>query len=131
MDTNTGEMIEWASASSMAGSTHFGEIVKGLLAAGVESYYADYRANRKTYYVPSGETQTMELPPPAVKIAQVFDGAAVRAAVLGAQKGEVKYPQFLELTRAAGCVGYIVWLVGRHVTYFGRMGETHVEHFPQ
>ena len=32
MDTNTGEMIEWASASSMAGSVHFGEIVKGLLA---------------------------------------------------------------------------------------------------
>jgi hypothetical protein len=40
------------------------------------------------------------------------------------------YPEFLRLSRAAGCVGYVVWLAGRHVTYFGRRGETHVEHFP-
>lgn len=131
MDTNTSEVIEWACASSMAGSVHFGEIVNRLQTAGIESYHADYRANRKTYYVPTGESKTMELPPPAIKIAQVFDGAAVHAAVLGAQKGDVKYPQFLELTRAAGCVGYIVWIAGRHVTYFGRLGETHIEHFPQ
>jgi len=24
-----------------------------------------------------------------------------------------------------------VWITGRHVTYYGRAGETHIEHFPQ
>jgi len=24
----------------------------------------------------------------------------------------------------------MVWIAGRHVTYFGRKGEMHVEHFP-
>jgi hypothetical protein len=27
-------------------------------------------------------------------------------------------------------MGYVVWLAGRHVTYFGRRGATHVERFP-
>jgi hypothetical protein len=30
----------------------------------------------------------------------------------------------------AGCVGYIAWLAGKQVAYFGRRGETHVERFP-
>ena len=37
------------------------------------------------------------------------------------------YPEFLRLSRAAG---YVTWIAGRHVSYFGRRGETHVEHFP-
>ncbi|MDE3208432.1 MAG: DUF1398 family protein, partial [Pseudomonadota bacterium] len=124
MDGNIYNTIEWASKVSMEGEVPFAEIVRTLLAAGVESYYADYRANRKTYYLPNGEAVTMELPAPLVRIAHAFDDAAVHAAVVGAQKGEVKYPYFLELTRFAGCVGYIVWLSGGHVTYFGRNGET-------
>ena len=47
-----------------------------------------------------------------------------------AREAEVMYPQFLRLSRAAGCVGYVTWITGRHVTYFGRRGETHVERFP-
>jgi len=31
---------------------------------------------------------------------------------------------------AAGCVGYFVQIMGRCVIYFGRKGESHVEHFP-
>jgi hypothetical protein len=40
------------------------------------------------------------------------------------------YPEFKRLSEQAGCIGYIVWITGRHVTYFGRNGETHVERFP-
>lgn len=131
MDTNTREIIEWASHASLSGSAHFGEIVKALLEAGVESYHADYRTNHKTYYLPNGDTLTTELPPHATTIPREFDAQAVQAAVRGAQQRQVKYPQFLDMTRAAGCIGYIVWLAGQHVTYFGRNGETHTEHFPQ
>jgi len=32
---------------------------------------------------------------------------------------------------AAGCTGYLVSFPGQRAVYFGRTGETHVEHFPQ
>lgn len=40
------------------------------------------------------------------------------------------YPEFKQLSQRAGCVGYTVWIEGRHVVYHGRRGETHVERFP-
>jgi len=123
--------IEWAAKSSHDGTAHFGEIVKALIEAGVESYHADYRANRTTYYLPDGASHSIALPPPPTPIAEPFDAAGVQAAIRGAQRGEVMYPQFMVLSRAAGCVGYVVWIAGRHVSYFGRRGETHVEHFPK
>ena len=67
---------------------------------------------------------------PGEQIPQDFDAQALQAAIRGAQLGEVKYPEFLKLSMAAGRVGYIVWIAGRHVTYFGRRGEVHIERFP-
>ena len=40
------------------------------------------------------------------------------------------YPEFKVNSQRAGCIGYTVWIDGRHVTYAGRRGETHVERFP-
>jgi hypothetical protein len=42
----------------------------------------------------------------------------------------VMYPEFKRLSQRAGCVGYVVWIAGRHVSYHGRRGEVHVERFP-
>ena len=61
---------------------------------------------------------------------EAFDTNALRSAIAGAQRGAVMYPQFKRLSMAAGCIGYTVWITGRHVTYYGRHGETHVERFP-
>lgn len=36
---------------------------------------------------------------------------------------------FKTLSQQAGCVGYTVWIAGRHVRYFGRGDDTHVERF--
>ena len=72
----------------------------------------------------------MALHTPSSPVADVFDAEAVRASIRGAQRGEVRYPEFVQRTVAAGCVGYIVWITGRHVRYFGRRGEDHVEPFP-
>lgn len=116
--------------ASNEGRIHFGQVVGNLVSAGVESYAVDYRTGRATYYMPCGETLTLELEAPKREIATEFSGSAIKEAILGAQRGEVMYPQFKQLSQAAGCVGYTVWLAGRHVAYYGRKGETHVEHFP-
>lgn len=96
----------------------------------MESYFADYRRGETTYYLPTGQSHSVRLHPPAVAIADAFDSGEVIAAIRGSQRGEVQYPEFVRRTMGAGCVGYFVWLAGRHVRYLGRRGEDHVEHFP-
>ena len=130
MNDTVRQTIERCARSSRDGSAHFPDIVAALAGAGVESYFADYRAASTTYYLPDGSTWAVELAPPDVAIADAFDADGLRAAIRGAQAGTVMYPEFLRLSRSAGCVGYVVWIAGRHVAYFGRRGETHVERFP-
>lgn len=130
MNPSLREQIEAVFKASNAGSIHFGEVIGRLMAAGVESYHVDYRAGRSTYYWPDGMTLDLHFETPAASIADAFHADQVRAAVLGAQQGRVMYPEFKALTHAAGCIGYTVWIAGRHVAYLGRRGESHVEHFP-
>ncbi len=130
MQENTRAAIVSTFDASMQGRIHFGQVVGQLLAAGVEAYHVDYRAGRATYYLPEGDTLDLGFERPHSSIPDAFDGDAVRAAIRGAQQGRVMYPEFKQLTQQAGCVGYTVWLAGRHVTYLGRRGETHVERFP-
>jgi len=124
------QAIQEAAQGSSEGRLHFGQVVAMLAQAGVESYACDYRAHKTTYYLPSGEALSIELELPEVPVADAFDVQGIKAAILGAQQGEVKYPQFKRLSLEAGCVGYVVWIAGRHVSYFGRKGEMHVERFP-
>ena len=130
MDATTRDVIERCAAASHAGEQHFGRAIATLSGVGVESYFADYRAGTTTYYLPDGRHLAVAAPQPDVAIATAFDTGAIRAAILGAQRDEVRYPEFVRRTRAAGCVGYFVWLAGRHVAYHGRRGESHVERFP-
>jgi len=130
VQATTERTIRETLAASNAGRIHFGQVVATLVEAGVESYAIDYRACRATYYLPDGDTLAVEQPPPEAPIGDAFDTAAVIAAIRGAQAGRVMYPEFKRLTQAAGCIGYTVWLAGRHVSYFGRRGEVHIEHFP-
>jgi uncharacterized protein YbcV (DUF1398 family) len=130
MNPKPQELILEAASSSAEGRIHFGQVIGLLMQAGVESYVADYRTRRTTYYLPDGDTLDLDTPMPDVDIAMDFDAAALQAAIRGAQQGSVMYPQFKKLSRQAGCIGYTVWIAGRHVSYFGRKGETHVERFP-
>ncbi len=130
MNDTTRQTIERCASASKDGLAHFPDIVAALAGVGVESYFADYRAGITTYYLPDGSTHAVALAPPEVAIADAFDAAGVQQAIRGAQSGRVMYPEFLRLSRAAGCVGYVTWIAGRYVTYFGRRGETHVERFP-
>ena len=130
MERSVELVIQNTFKQSNAGEIHFGQVVHQLSEAGVESYHVDYRACRATYYMPDGEALTLGLDAPVVEIAQVFSVAAIKNAIVGAQQGNVMYPEFKRLSQLGGCVGYTVWLTGRHVTYFGRDGDTHIERFP-
>jgi len=130
MDPSVESIIRETVNASNEGRIHFGQVVGKLLAVGVESYQVDYRACRMTYYVSNDKTLTLEMPAPEVEIARNFSVQAIKAAILGAQRGEVMYPEFKRLSQRGGCVGYTVWLTGRYVSYHGRHGETHVEKFP-
>lgn len=130
MDIRTQTLINEAATGSNEGRLHFGQVIELMIRADIESYVADYRAGRLTYYLPDGDSLSLALEIPHTDIAQAFDAGAVKAAIRGAQQGVVMYSGFKHLTMLAGCTGYTVWVAGRHVTYFGRSGETHIEHFP-
>jgi uncharacterized protein YbcV (DUF1398 family) len=129
MNETTLSTIRATFEASNQGTIHFGQVIGQLVGAGVESYHVDYRSGRTTYYLPDGSTADFNFPP-QYAIADVFDGDAVRAAILGAQQGRVMYPEFKTLSQRAGCVAYTVWIAGRYVVYLGRRGETHIERFP-
>lgn len=130
MNETTRATIQATFDASNSGTIHFGHVIGQLVGVGVESYHVDYRSGRTTYYLPDGTTADFSFERPHQGIADAFDAAAVRAAILGAQQGRVMYPEFKRLSQQAGCVGYTVWIAGRHVVYHGRRGETHVEQFP-
>lgn len=130
MNTELIQLIEEGLAASLAGTGNFGEHVMKLASKGVESYRVDYRLENTAYFLPNGETHVLPLPTRPHVVGATFDASELTAAIRGSQAGEVKYPEFIARSMRAGCVGYTVWISGRHVTYFGRNGETHVEKFP-
>lgn len=130
MNTNTRQIIEESVAGSYAGTRSFPSHVQAVAGQGVESYRVDFREQASTYFLTSGESHTVDMPAHPVAIAEAFDAPAVSAAIRASQQGQIKYPEFIDRVMRAGCVSYTVWIAGRHVAYFGRRGETHIEPFP-
>ena len=130
MNPNTKEVIEKCAHESRAGLLTFSEVLSRLVDVGVESYFADYRNNSTTYYLSSNEAHSVPMEMPLVEIPNSFSKDGIVSAILSAQSDAVRYPEFLKLTMSAGCIGYIVWITGKHVSYFGRQGEVHAERFP-
>ena len=131
MNLNTKEAIEKSTHESHAGLLTFPEFLGHLIEVGVESYFADYRNQSTTYYLSTNEAYTVPLTMPLIEIPTSFNTEGVVSAIRGAQADMVRYPEFLKLTMSAGCIGYMVWITGKHVSYYGRQGEVHVEHFPK
>jgi uncharacterized protein YbcV (DUF1398 family) len=130
MNDTTQAVVQATFDASNHGRIHFGEVISRLVSVQVESYHVDYRSGRTTYFFSGSETMDLAFERPQQAIGDTFDREAVRSAILGAQQGRVMYSEFKTLSQRAGCVGYTVWIAGRHVVYHGRRGETHVERFP-
>lgn len=128
---NSQNIIE-ASRATLAGTLPFPDFVGTLLGEGVECYHVDFIAMRKTFYGGGNEMvmapmNYSELPP----VARDFDLEALRAAIQDSQLNGQKFREFTDRAMAAGVHGYMVFLRGQRVTYWGRQGELHTEHFPQ
>jgi len=111
----------------------FPQIVKQLMQAGFERYSVDFCKATASYYLPCGESITIDAPCEETPIPEMFDAATIQAAIKEAQMNVpgYSYMGFRKKVMAAGCVGYIVSFIGKRAVYFGRTAETHVEHFPQ
>ncbi len=110
----------------------FPQILGALSNAGIEGYFADLRRAVKVYYLPDGDSVEIATGAATPAVAEAFDATGIAAAVRWAQSAAAGYTYkgFCDRVMAAGCMGYLVSLPGRRAVYFGRTGETHVEHFP-
>lgn len=130
MNMHVKTVVEGCSKGSENDSLTFPQVLGKLAEAGVEGYTADLRRAAKTYYLPNGESIDIPAHRLNVPVAETFDAARVESAVRQSQRNEHTYRDFCRKIADAGCAGYIVSLPGRRAVYFGRTGETHVEHFP-
>lgn len=130
VDPSTKQIIEESIAGSYAGTRSFPAHVMAVASQGVESYRVDFRQHASTYFLPDGDSHTVDMPSHAVAIADAFDESAVVTTIRAVQQSQIDYPAFIDRVMRAGCVGYVVWIAGRHVAYFGRRGETYIEPFP-
>jgi uncharacterized protein YbcV (DUF1398 family) len=124
------EVLKHSTAGSLTGTVDFPEVVRSLVAEGVESYYADLVRMEKTFYTPGGETHVEKMDFPVLPVGLEFDQTEVLSAIRASQAGTQKYPEFLHRVIVAGATSYKVFLAGRKAIYFGRKGELHVENFP-
>lgn len=127
---NADQILEAAQAT-LTGSLPFPEIVRNLLANGVEYYHVDYACKSFSFYSAAGGVAIApilfeDLPP----IEPDFNTQALCAAILDSQQNGQKFRIFCQRAVKAGVQGYFAFLRGRRVTYFGRQGEQHTEWFP-
>lgn len=118
-------------AESQAGKLIFPEVVRRLLAAGVESYFCDLARGEETFYMADGGTHVEKMTLSVSPVAAEFSSTGIVAAIRGAQTDAIRYPEFVKQSTAAGVIAYWAFLTGRKVIYFGRKGEQHIEEFPR
>lgn len=123
-------IIQECARGALIGELNFPEIIGKLAEIGVERYHADYSRQEITYYMPDGDSLVISTPHPFHSVSVEFAAPSVVAAIRQSQQNEHTYLDFIRKTMSAGCVGYFVQLTGRRVIYFGRDGDSHVEHFP-
>lgn len=130
MDHSTTSIIDECTRGSDEERLTFPIIIAQLAAAGIERYSADMCRWEKTYFLASGESLVVPCKRIAGEPVTTFSAHGVESAVRDSQSQSIKYNEFCRRVLSAGCVGYIVSIVGRRAIYFGRSGEMHIEHFP-
>lgn len=125
------EIVSEAARATLDGSIPFPEVVRRLIETGVEYYHVDYVALQMRFYSATGNVVTTPIPYEALPpVAADFDAAGLRAAILDSQRHGQHYRDFTRRAMEAGVQGYIAFLRGLRVTYWGRGGDQHTEWFP-
>jgi uncharacterized protein YbcV (DUF1398 family) len=125
------EFLHETLQKALAGTIAFPDVVRTLVAEGVESYRVDLVRLEETFYMPDGSTHVEKMEYPAKSIAEYFAVDNVIGAIRDSQAGKCKYREFLSRVMDAGTSSYVTYLKGRKVIYFGRNGDFHVEEFPR
>ena len=129
MNARMKDVVREMSEASDQERITFPDVVKALTEVGIERYHADLLAGRKTYYLPAGDFEDVEVHK-VVGAARAFSAGGVEKAVRAIQRQAIAYREFCRQIADAGCVGYFVSLAGRRAVYYGRTGDEHVEWFP-
>jgi len=115
----------------------FPNTVSALMALGVTRYHIDYTAGTATTYTSqsspeSGEAEVekVKIPSPAMSPRTSWSKDGVVKAIKRVQAGETKYAAFAQECVDSGVTGYLAFLSGKNVLYYGEKGEVHVEWFP-
>lgn len=134
MNDDVKAVLQDCTNASSEERTTFPEVVAALAAVGVERYHTDLVRGETTYYIPGhlpgGESERVPGKPASGHPAAVFSAAGVADSVRAIQTGTIRYREFCERVMQAGCVGWMVFLAGKRVVYYGRTGDSHVEWFP-
>ncbi len=125
------EIVTEAARASLDGSIPFPEVVRRLIETGVEYYHVDYVGLQTRFYSATGSVVTTPIPYEALPpVAADFDAAGLRAAIRDSQRHGQQYRDFTRRAMAAGVQGYMAFLRGLRVIYWGRGGDQHIEWFP-
>lgn len=122
--------IQETFAASEEGQLRFPEVLARLTVEGVESYFVDTSRGEEIAYLRDGSTVLHKMKLSAPPAAKDFSPSELVAAIRDAQADRIRYPEFLQRATAAGVLAYWVFLDGRHVAYIGRLGQQHIERFP-
>ena len=123
--------IQRMALAALSGTLPFPDIVKNLIADGVEYYQVDYVTLQFTFYGEEGGVVTAPLTIENLPaIAPEFNADALRASIVDSQRHVQKFTRFSARAMEAGVQGYYSFLRGQRVTYLGRTGNQHVEWFP-
>lgn len=109
----------------------FPEVVGRLIHAGIELYYADLLSHTKIFYAGDQAHTVHCLNRSKNVVSENFNAEGVVQTIRAVQKGEFGYQEFLRRIMHFGVIGYIAFIRGQKVIYFGRKGEQHIEAFPK
>ena len=104
------------------GNMTFAELAGKFGALSVERFHVDLVRGETTVYQ-GNYVAVLPAYAPAQRPAPKFSATDIELALIGTEAGASTYPTFCGLVLAAGCVGFIVSIIGRRVLYYGAAGE--------
>jgi len=114
-----------------SGATSYPDIVRNLIARGVESYSVDAATDVTVFRLAGGETLVRFTGTEVRTPSATFDADDVKNAIAINQQGQSDYQQFMDHIARAGVRFYEATLNGenKRVEYFG-LGASHIEAIP-
>lgn len=124
----------WAKVHSPSGFP-FPQTVAALVDLNVPRYHVDFIGCTTTSYTRDANSRPVVahvafIPSHSTGVIGAFSREELKATLQAVIQGKLKYPEFASGCMEAGVVGYIAFIEGKRVIYYGEKGDHHVEWFP-